>query len=212
MKFFRRKEPTEIKPLTRSGMIKRTTLKWTLIFVVILAVFFAAFYWSSKFYDSNRVTFQNPVIFVLRAPVLITKRFILKDLPKAQYVDVNPLTTPEDIVRTVKNHGTFDYVRTEPVDTISRETVRSLLHNKVVQKWGEAAWPDIDYIIKHESNYDPYIVNKESGACGIFQALPCTKLPSLDITDQINWGVTYIEQRYGDAGSAAAFKKEKGWY
>ena len=119
---------------------------------------------------------------------------------------------------TIKNHESFDYVQSETLTTIPKETIKALIKNKVVQKWGIEAWEDVEYVLNGESGFDPYIVNKSSGACGIFQALPCTKLPSLDITDQINWGIKYIEDRYNykngllPPANASEFKKENNWY
>ena len=48
-----------------------------------------------------------------------------------------------------------------------------------------------------------YAVNKDSGAYGIAQALPAEKMASVgsdwqtSYVTQINWGLTYINSRYG---------------
>lgn len=197
---------------------RNKTIKRSVFFVIIgvlvgFTVVFAIFYFVSRWYDAHRVSFQRPVIVKLQPPVLISKRLIESPLPKATYIEVSPLMTPGQVDKTVKEHGSFgEFISSASLESVSRETVKTLIHNKVIQKFGESAWRDIDYIITHESNYDPYIVNKESGACGIFQALPCSKLPSLDVTDQITWGMNYIEKRYGSAKSAYEFKLANGWY
>lgn len=52
-----------------------------------------------------------------------------------------------------------------------------------------------------------------SGACGIPQALPCSKIPDpLSVESQIAWGLEYIARRYGDPVNAKQHWREKGWY
>lgn len=191
---------------------KHKVAKISIVVILALIILFTSWYFISKFYDEHKVVFQQPVSVAVRPPILIVKRLIYRDPPKAEFIDVNPLTTPQEIMDNIKNHKSFEYAQPVSLATISRDTIKALIKNKVMQKWGEASWKDIDYILTNESNYDPYIVNKESGACGLFQALPCTKLPSLDITDQINWGIDYIEKRYNGADKAVTFWKANKWY
>lgn len=53
-------------------------------------------------------------------------------------------------------------------------------------------------VYHHESGNNPAAINPTSGACGIGQALPCSKLPcSLDDYGcQDAWFTSYMEQRY----------------
>jgi outer membrane biosynthesis protein TonB len=88
---------------------------------------------------------------------------------------------------------------------------------KVVAKWGEDEWPAMHYILDHESGSNPYAVNPRSGACGIPQALPCSKLlkviGSLDNVDgQLDWMVGYVASRYGTPTKARAFHLTHNWY
>lgn len=204
-----------MKDIPKLDIIKKHRIRKASIYLlIILVIFFTSWFFISKFYDTYKVIFQNPVLMVVRPPILIVQRFFLSPIPKATLIDVNPLTKPSDIDKTIKANGTFDYVQTGSINPVSKEVIRTLVHNKVVQKYGEDVWNEMDYIITHESDYDPYIVNKTSGACGIFQALPCSKIPSLDITDQIYWGLNvYIPQHYGGSINAAYNQKKKvGWY
>lgn len=64
---------------------------------------------------------------------------------------------------------------------------------------------------------EPYSINKSSGACGIPQAYPCSKLlaviGSLDnIEGQLDWMINYIANRYGTPSAAIAHHNAKGWY
>lgn len=57
--------------------------------------------------------------------------------------------------------------------------------------------------------YRYWAKNSTSGACGLFQALPCEKmgcgLEAKDIQCQIDWGYKYISSRYGDGRQAYNF-------
>lgn len=88
---------------------------------------------------------------------------------------------------------------------------------KVIAKWGEDQWPAMKYILDHESGGNPQAINKSSGACGLPQALPCSKLlnviGSLDNVDgQLDWMVNYIAQRYSTPTNAETFHQSHGWY
>jgi len=69
-----------------------------------------------------------------------------------------------------------------------------------------------------ESNWNPSAVNPSSGAYGIPQAYPAGKLASAGADwrtnpeTQINWGLEYIENRYGEPCNAWAHSEEHNWY
>jgi len=68
------------------------------------------------------------------------------------------------------------------------------------------------YLIMKESGCNPNAVNKSSGACGIPQALPCSKLGTSDPVAQIRWMQSYCISRYGSWAGAVAHSKSVGWY
>lgn len=76
--------------------------------------------------------------------------------------------------------------------------------------------PDAVWLIGKESGCNPGAVNRSSGACGIPQALPCSKLPCpLDATGavcQLNWMERYVAGRYGSWAAARAFHARNNWY
>ena len=84
-------------------------------------------------------------------------------------------------------------------------------------KW--AAW---DYVAMRESGWSNTAMNPSSGAYGIAQALPFTKMPKAawpasaggmsDPATQIMWMVGYILDRYGDPTAAAAHEQQFNWY
>ena len=67
-----------------------------------------------------------------------------------------------------------------------------------------------------ESGWNPNSKNKKSGACGIPQALPCSKIKkqqgSNDWRAQIRWGINYVNYRYGSPCNAWNNFRKKGWY
>lgn len=71
-----------------------------------------------------------------------------------------------------------------------------------------------NYVIERESHCNPYAVNKSSGACGIGQALPCSKMGCSmgDGQCQMIWMNSYVMGRYGSWAAAAAHSRTYGWY
>jgi hypothetical protein len=67
-------------------------------------------------------------------------------------------------------------------------------------------------LILRESGCNPNAVNRSSGACGIPQALPCSKLGTNDPVEQIRWMQQYVIRRYGSWANAVAFHNANNWY
>jgi len=69
-----------------------------------------------------------------------------------------------------------------------------------------------------ESGWDPYASNPSSGAYGIPQALPGSKMASAgpdwesNAATQIRWGLGYIKSTYGSPCAAEAHEQATGWY
>lgn len=76
-------------------------------------------------------------------------------------------------------------------------------------QWGYAEW-----LVQKESGWNPNARNASSGACGLAQALPCSKVPGnpLDPVNSLNWMNSYIMGRYGSWANAVNHSKSKGWY
>lgn len=69
------------------------------------------------------------------------------------------------------------------------------------------------FIYEHESGSRTDAINSSSGACGIGQALPCSKLPcSLqDYACQDDWFTDYMIGRYSTWANAKAYWLCKGY-
>lgn len=69
-----------------------------------------------------------------------------------------------------------------------------------------------------ESGWNVYANNSSSGAYGIPQALPGSKMASAGAdwatnpTTQISWGLSYIQGRYSTPCGAWAHSENNGWY
>ena len=81
--------------------------------------------------------------------------------------------------------------------------------------WTGADWDALVWIWNHESGWRWNAENPSSGAYGIPQALPPEKMGANyrdDAAVQIDWGLSYIANRYGSPSQAKAFWLEKNWY
>lgn len=69
-------------------------------------------------------------------------------------------------------------------------------------------------LIKKESGCNPRAVNSSSGACGIPQSLPCSKMGcSLDNpVCQLRWMQSYVKGRYGSWENALSHHRANNWY
>ncbi|MFF8968319.1 transglycosylase SLT domain-containing protein [Streptomyces sp. NPDC014995] len=73
-------------------------------------------------------------------------------------------------------------------------------------------------IVQHESGWDVDATNASSGAYGLVQALPGSKMASAgsdwktNPKTQIKWGLDYMNSRYGSPAGAWAFWQANGWY
>lgn len=71
-----------------------------------------------------------------------------------------------------------------------------------------------EWLIQKESGWNPNAVNRSSGACGLVQALPCSKLgPNWnDPVVALRWGDAYVKARYGGWTGAYNFWTANRWY
>lgn len=83
--------------------------------------------------------------------------------------------------------------------------------------WG-SQWAAFNNIVMAESGWSTDATNSSSGAYGIPQALPGSKMASAgsnwktSASTQIAWMISYIRSRYGSPNAAWAFHQANGWY
>ncbi len=98
----------------------------------------------------------------------------------------------------------------------AREVAKSLMEEKY--GWGDRQFACLDGLWTKESHWNYRASNKRSGAHGIPQALPASKMEVIG-TDwrtnpvtQISWGLHYIDKRYETPCGAFAKFKRTNWY
>ncbi|MEV4774685.1 transglycosylase SLT domain-containing protein [Microbacterium sp. LWH12-1.2] len=72
----------------------------------------------------------------------------------------------------------------------------------------------VNYIVSKESGWNPNAVNTSSGASGLVQALPCSKVPGncFDPVDNLRWANGYATGRYGSWAGAYDFWTRNHWW
>jgi len=84
--------------------------------------------------------------------------------------------------------------------------------------WGDGEFSCLQSLWNRESGWNYQAENASSGAYGIPQALPGSKMSSVaddwatNPSTQITWGMQYIQGRYGTPCSAWAHSESVGWY
>lgn len=84
--------------------------------------------------------------------------------------------------------------------------------------WTGQNWTDLVKLWNRESGWSWSAENVYSGAYGIPQALPGSKMATFganwkdDAAVQIDWGLSYIAQRYGSPSAAWQHSEQTGWY
>ena len=84
--------------------------------------------------------------------------------------------------------------------------------------WGTGRhWDSLSQLIHKESSWNPNAQNKTSSAYGLFQFLNSTWAgvggrKTSDPALQAQFGLKYIQQRYGDPEKALGFHKKNNWY
>ncbi|MBQ6546710.1 MAG: hypothetical protein IJL74_01775 [Bacilli bacterium] len=102
--------------------------------------------------------------------------------------------------------------------TAPKSEIQQYAHDMVIKQygWTEADFTGLVHLWNRESGWNPKSYNRYTGACGIPQALPCSKIASAygsnTWQNQIKWGLRYISGRYGNGANAWAFFQSHGWY
>jgi hypothetical protein len=93
-------------------------------------------------------------------------------------------------------------------------------HEILMAKAGipQKEWAATDYIVRHESSWNPSARNSSTGAYGLCQAYPATKMSSVgrdyktNPVTQLKWCYQYANNRYGGWWSAFAFWRGNRWW
>lgn len=141
-----------------------------------------------KYHDLTAIALQQP-----------------KPEPKVE-IKIVPIK-PKPIVREV-------IARRTPT-RVDVTAVQAQAQIMVAQVWPEAyQWEAFNAVVSRESGWKVGIKNASSGACGLGQALPCSKMGSAYGTaeGEIAWTINYIKARYITPQRALAHEQSYGWY
>lgn len=101
----------------------------------------------------------------------------------------------------------------------SKAEMQQYAHELVLSYgWSEYDFQCLVKIVNHESGWNPNVVNKSSKACGLAQALPCSKMASAgadyrtNYKTQLKWLMGYIKGRYKTPSKAWSFWQKHHWY
>ena len=108
----------------------------------------------------------------------------------------------------------------KPINKVSRIRIDTSLARNYAQTLVSDAqqFECLTLLWNSESGWNHKALNRNSGAFGIPQALPGNKMASAGADwqtnpqTQINWGLKYIESRYGTPCGAWSHFKQKHWY
>lgn len=84
--------------------------------------------------------------------------------------------------------------------------------------WSDSDFNSLVKLWNRESGWNVSSHNSRSGAYGIPQALPASKMAAYgsdyltNYKTQINWGLNYIKSRYGSPNGAWSYFQNNGWY
>lgn len=105
------------------------------------------------------------------------------------------------------------------VGTPDPGTAQAIAYDMVLARgWNQSEFDCLVALWNRESHWNVYAHNTSSGAYGIPQALPGTKMATAGAdwqtnpATQITWGLGYIAGRYGTPCGAWAHSENQGWY
>ena len=181
-----------------------TSLTIIIMFLFILALIIDT-KWTQKHNDEVYYNNTNNVVETTTIPTTEVKGETTK---KTQKKTKKKNTSTKKVVKKKK------VTKITNVATSSKSEYMS--YAKGYGNYNDTQMQCLDYLWSHESGWNPNNVNKSSGACGIPQALPCSKIKkqqgSNDWKAQIRWGINYINYRYKNPCSAWNHFKNKHWY
>ncbi|MPY30372.1 lytic transglycosylase domain-containing protein [Streptomyces adustus] len=99
--------------------------------------------------------------------------------------------------------------------TTSASSAQAIAHRMIPDT---AQYNAFNQIVTHESGWNHTATNSSSGAYGLVQALPGSKMATAgsdwktNPATQIKWGLDYMNSRYGSPAQAWDFWQTHHWY
>ena len=123
----------------------------------------------------------------------------------------------EEYTKTVVSSNTY---KSSTTVSGTKADYHAYAYDLVLNKylWSESDYQALVNLWERESNWNANAHNKGSGAHGIPQSLPASKMSSegsdyyTNGYTQIRWGLKYIKERYGSPSAAWQHFQNKNWY
>jgi hypothetical protein len=200
-------KPSTLSAPTKKEKVKKNTLAKPLFTILVGSLLgaglsIAGLIQINNFFNEHYFEFRSPVI--IQAPILLHNREnkLLVPVPESEvldYVIIEPTPSPTAAPKTTCLKKYPSMVSKYPVIA---EKLKAAFPGEVEQVYE---------LVCRESSFKADNVNKSSGACGLFQASPCSKMECdlSDIDCQIAWGKKYVEGRYKSVSAALLFHDAK---
>ncbi|WP_353055464.1 transglycosylase SLT domain-containing protein [Leucobacter sp. CX328] len=147
------------------------------------------------------------------------QEFVANENPNDDFVlpavEGEEIPKPKPVAKTVETSGSSE----DSSESASTESLR-YTGGGAPSEWMAAAgiaqsdWGFVDYIASRESGWNPNATNPDSGACGLIQAYPCSKVPGngYNPVDNLQWANGYAVGRYGSWAAAYDFWTSNHWW
>ena len=135
------------------------------------------------------------------------------------YVTPTPTPTPEPVVAEASESSSSTPSWAPPFVSPDPGTAQAIAYEMVIARgWGDDQFACLVALWNKESGWRVNAYNASSGAYGIPQSLPGSKMGSVapdwetNPATQITWGLNYIGGRYGTPCGAWEHSESVGWY
>jgi|TARA_B100000519_G_scaffold66694_2_gene56591 hypothetical protein len=135
------------------------------------------------------------------------------------YVTPTPTPTPEPVVASESSSSSTEGGWAPPFVTPDPGSAQAIAYEMVTARgWGDGEFSCLVALWNKESGWRVNAYNASSGAYGIPQSLPGSKMASAGAdwetnpATQISWGLGYIGGRYGTPCGAWGHSQSVGWY
>ena len=135
-------------------------------------------------------------------------------------VEETKVEVKEEKKEEPKKKQSKEQTKTAPAVTGTKAEYQAYAYDLVLNQylWSEADYQALVNLWTRESDWNANAHNKSSGAHGIPQSLPASKMSSegsdyyTNGYTQIRWGLKYIKERYGSPSAAWQHFQNKNWY
>lgn len=144
-------------------------------------------------------------------------RTLVASVPSGKWSDIVPVVDPPipPVVRETRRDG-MARSTSSTRDQGSQDRDGNRLKGLQIcqEKWSVEECQALDSLVMSESGWNINAINKSSGACGIGQAYPCSKISDIrgDFRAETEWTINYSVSRYGSLQNAYRFKINNNWY